>query len=144
MTSFEQARTAPSLQIHHHHDGHAPSRRRFFGHFIEMQVAMMAGMAVGAPLGISGIASVELRAALWLVVMVVPMVAWMRVRGMSWRSSIEMSAAMAVPTVALLPVFWAGALAGKGLISIEHMSMAPAMLALMAFRRREYGWPGRS
>lgn len=122
-----------------HHAG-AHSRLRFFGHFIEMQLAMMVGMALGGPLGISTIGSTELRALAWLLVMTVPMVAWMRFRGMSLRSSVEMSVAMAVPTLAVLPLFWGGLLTRGAVITIEHMSMAPAMLAIMAYRRHDYGW----
>ncbi len=139
MTSLGQAQVAAQPLPHAHHG--APSRRRFLGHFIEMQVAMMVGMAAGGALGVSAIAGTELRAAAWMIAMVVPMVAWMRFRGMSWRASAEMSAAMLVPTLAALPIFWAGLIPGSLLIGIEHMSMGPAMLALMVYRRREYGWP---
>jgi hypothetical protein len=141
MTALEQTQPATgaiTAATHAHHGGH--SRRRFVGHFIEMQVAMMAGMAVGGPLGIPGVASTELKAGLWMIVMVVPMVSWMRLRGMAWRPIAEMSASMIIPTVVLLPVLWLGLITGKMLIGFEHVSMAPAMLALMVYRRRAYGW----
>ena len=47
---------------------------------------------------------------------------------------------MIVPTAAILPLFWVGLITGTTLIGIEHLSMAPAMLALMAYRHRDYGW----
>lgn len=128
----------PAAPAHAHHGGRG--KLRFAGHFLEMQVAMMAGMAVGGSLGISHVANVELRAALWLVAMIVPMVLWMRFRGMSWRGSAEMSASMIVPTAAALPLLWTGVIGGSALIGIEHMSMGPAMLALMIYRRADYGW----
>jgi hypothetical protein len=105
-----------------------------------MLLSMGVGMVAGGLLGISGVASTELRAILWMVSMVVPMVVWMRFRGMAWRSTWEMSAAMIVPTIALLPFFWAALIPGPALIRIEHLSMAPAMLALMFYRRRQWGW----
>jgi hypothetical protein len=139
MTTLEQIQV-PAVASGNPHRAGRHGRLRFLGHFAEMQVAMMVGMMLGGPLGISGIGSAELRAALWLIVMIVPMVAWMRVRGMSWQCSGEMSAAMIVPTAALLPVFWAGLIPAAALIGFEHLSMAPAMLALMIYRRRHYGW----
>ena len=128
----------PATAAHAHHGGRG--KLRFVGHFLEMQVAMMVGMGVGGPLGIPHVANVELRAALWMIAMIVPMVAWMRFRGMGWRPSAEMSAAMLVPTVAALPLLWIGLIPGAALIGIEHMSMAPAMLAFMIYRRSDYGW----
>ncbi|HEY6057243.1 MAG TPA: hypothetical protein VIV06_04385, partial [Candidatus Limnocylindrales bacterium] len=139
MTTLEQIEV-PALAAPHAHHAGTHGRLRFVGHFVEMQLAMMVGMMVGGPLGIPAVASTELRATLWLVAMVVPMVAWMRFRGMSWRSNGEMAAAMIVPTLALFPVLWAGLIGATTLISFEHLSMAPAMLALMIFRRRQYGW----
>ena len=130
----------PGTHGRHAHHGAGHSRLRFAGHFIEMQVATSVGMGLGEPIGISAIPSVELRAAAWLLAMAVPMAGWMLVRGMTLRSSLEMSAAMAVPALVALPLFWAGALTGGAVITIEHMAMAPAMLVLMAIRRRDYGW----
>ncbi len=139
MTTLEQTQVPPAAISHAHHGGKL-GRLRFAGHFVEMQLAMMVGMMLGGPLGIAAVGSVELRAALWLVAMIVPMVGWMTLRGMPWRSSAEMSAAMIVPTLAILPVFWAGLVSGPAFIGFEHLSMAPAMLALMVYRHREYGW----
>ena len=139
MTTLEQAHLQAPAISHAHHGG-KHGRLRFAGHFIEMQLAMMVGMMLGGPLGIPAVAGVELRAALWLVLMVLPMVAWMTFRGMSRRSSVEMSTAMIVPTVVIFPVFWAGLITGTTIIGFEHLSMAPAMLALMVYRHREYGW----
>lgn len=138
MNAFQvQLKRAP-VGTHARHAG-GGSLRRFLGHFAEMVAAMMVGMAVGGMLGISKIGSVELKALLWLVAMTVPMVAWMRVRGMSWRQSAEMSLAMALPTLAVLPAFWGGLVTARTLHSVEHNAMVPAMFALMVLRRKEYG-----
>lgn len=133
--------SASSIELSGTHAGHAGGRsfRRFFGHFGQMVLAMMIGMAVGGMLGISRVGNAELKAALWLVAMTVPMVGWMRYRGMSWRQSAEMSVAMAIPTLLAVPAFWGGLITPRTLNSIEHSTMVPAMLALMVYRRREYG-----
>ena len=87
------------------------STRHFIRHYVEMLVAMFAGMVVlGTPallaLGAAGVSSAELRsdapAVLLLgmgVSMTVPMVAWMRHRGHGWQPSNEMAASMMIPTV---------------------------------------------
>lgn len=123
---------------HAHHAG-GRSFKRFFGHFAEMAVAMMVGMAIGGMLGITRVGNTELKALLWLVAMTAPMVGWMRFRGMSWRQSAEMSVAMAIPTLAVLPALWGGLITPRTLNSVEHGTMLPAMLALMVYRRKEYG-----
>lgn len=135
-TTIDRAQ-AP-LRGHAHH-GTGRSFKRFFGHFGEMMVSMMVGMAIGGMLGVSRIPNTELKALLWLVAMVVPMVGWMRFRGMSWRQSTEMAVAMAIPTVFGLVAFWTGTIAARSVNSIEHGSMMPAMLALMVYRHRQYG-----
>jgi hypothetical protein len=97
-------------------------------------------MAAGSALGVQHVSSIELRTVLWLVVMTLPMVVWMRIRRHgSWRAT-EMSVAMAAPAVAALSLHWLGAIPGSAVIGIEHAAMAPAMLALMVYRREHFGW----
>jgi hypothetical protein len=91
-----------------------PSARRFLRHYVEMLVAMFGGMIVlGMPavvaLDAAGMTRAELRTGhptlLWFgmaVVMTVPMVAWMRYRGHTWRPSLEMAASMILPTLGVL------------------------------------------
>jgi hypothetical protein len=117
-------------------------------HFLEMVVAMWVGMAVGglifAPiLGAMGMTPSEARLRypeLYLFVMAlnmtVPMVAWMRYRGHGWRSCFEMSAAMVLPGVFLLGLFWAG-VTGPA-CGLYCALMIPAMLVVMVYRREEY------
>ena len=85
--------------------------RHFIRHYVEMVIAMFAGMAVlgipaGALLERSGTTMTELRAdapALALLgmatTMTVPMVGWMRFRGHGWAASNEMAASMYLPTL---------------------------------------------
>jgi hypothetical protein len=125
--------------------------RHFIRHYVEMLVAMFAGMVVlGGPamltLGAAGVTSAELRsdapAALLLgmgISMTVPMVAWMRHRGHGWRPSNEMGASMMIPTVGVVGLLGAGLVTDVGpLLMIEHIVMFPAMLVAMLLRRDEY------
>ena len=88
--------------------------RHFIRHYVEMVVAMFAGMAVlGVPagwaLGAVGSSWSELTdsaPSLMLlgmaITMTMPMVAWMRYRGHGRRANLEMSASMLVPTFAVM------------------------------------------
>lgn len=137
--------SAPAIEIGagpaaHVHHGHGGSKKAFVLHFVEMNLSMMVGMFIGGALGVSRIPNVELKAILWLVAMTVPMVLWMRYRGMTWRQGTEMSLGMVVPTAAALLAFWAGLIPAQSVNGIEHGSMLPGMLAVMLYRRKEYGW----
>jgi hypothetical protein len=124
------------------------SLRHFLRHYAEMVAAMIAGMIVlGLPgealLRAFGTSSHDLQAnapAVALLgmfaIMTVPMVAWMRFRGHSWRPCHEMAASMLVPTlaaIALLPFADFGTLMG-----LEHVAMLPSMLLVMLLRYDEY------
>jgi cytochrome bd-type quinol oxidase subunit 1 len=67
-----------------------------------------------------------------------PMAWWMRRRGHGWRYTAEMSAAMFVPVLALIPPLWLGAISGEALSGIQHAVMIPSMVAVMLRRRREF------
>ena len=127
------------------------STRTFIRHYVEMLVAMFAGMFVlGVPavlaLGAFGVTSAELRAdapAVFLlgmgVTMTVPMVAWMRYRGHGWAPSNEMAASMLLPTAGVIALLGAGLVEDVGaLLTIEHVVMLPSMLLAMLLRREEY------
>ena len=125
--------------------------RRFVLHYVEMLVAMFAGMLVlGGPamvaLGAAAVTSADLQsdapAAMLLgmgVTMTAPMVAWMRYRGHGWRPSNEMAASMMIPTAGVIGMLGAGVVTDiGGLLIIEHVVMLPSMLAAMLLRRDEY------
>ena len=138
--------------------GGARARRRlgasaghFIRHYIEMVVAMFAGMVVlGAPAGWAlqafGSSTSELTdtaPALMLlgmaVTMTLPMVAWMRYRGHGWRANTEMAASMVLPTFAAIGVLAAGVMTDIGtLLAVEHVAMLVGMLAAMLLRLDEY------
>ena len=123
----------------------------FVRHYVEMVVAMVAGMlllglpAEGAVLALGSTTSeLERQApALMLlgmaVVMTVPMIAWMRHRGHGWAASWEMTASMFLPTFAAIALLWGGVLeSGHTAMGIQHVIMFPAMLAAMFLRLDEY------
>jgi hypothetical protein len=123
----------------------------FARHYLEMVVSMAVGMIVLHPLWAHGFHALGLPGALHhptvmaLVMatdMSLGMGAWMRVRGHSWRSVLEMSAAMYLPFAVFLPPVWAGSLSGDAMITAGHLLMLPTMAALMLWRRNEHGHGG--
>ena len=114
----------------------------FLRHYVEMLIAMFAGMLV-----LGGLASALFGADDWAaeplllgmaVSMSAPMVAWMRYRGHGWAPCWEMTAAMFVPSVGAILLIWAGALDTDGALVVQHVAMFPAMLIAMLLRRDEY------
>ena len=135
----------------------SPGTKHFIRHYVEMVVAMFAGMGVlwipaGWALGALGTSWHELAenapAAMFLgmaTTMTLPMVGWMLYRGHRARASLEMAASMFLPTFAVITIMWAGALTDHGaLMTIEHVAMLLAMLGVMRARPAEYsGHHGR-
>jgi hypothetical protein len=124
----------------------APTRR-FARHYAEMIVAMFAGMGLLIPvligvLAVFGLAmhdSDTLMLGSMGVAMTVPMVAWMRFRGHGWAPCADMTAAMLVPTLAILVLLWSSTVEDAGMLMVaEHVVMLPSMLAAMLRRRDEY------
>lgn len=121
---------------------------RFFRHYLEMVAAMLVGMfvlggvlrAVLAGLGVeySMASHPELMLAEMALTMTVAMAAWMRYRGHGWAATLEMSAAMLVPGLAMVPLVWRDVLDGGMAMMLEHLVMFPLMLAVMLRRRDEY------
>jgi hypothetical protein len=127
------------------------STKRFVRHYLEMVAAMFLGMAVlgvsaGWALGAAGSSWSQLHSdapALMLlgmaVTMTVPMVGWMAYRGHGRRANAEMSAAMFVPTSAVIGLLWAELVTDVGaLLVIEHVAMFLSMLGAMLLRGAEY------
>ena len=122
----------------------------FIRHYLEMVVAMFAGMLVlGVPArGGPAPARLEHRRAArrrpWAallgmaLMMTIPMVALMRWRGHGWRPCWEMSASMFLPTFAAIALMEAGVLAYMPAMMLEHAVMLPAMLGAMLLRPQEY------
>ena len=143
-TTATRAKSAP----HSHHDHHARKGWwPFTRHFLEMVAAMFVGMAVlgAARMGILALTGAEIPgqpaadALLMAFDMSVGMVVWMRVRGHRWAPCWEMTAAMFVPALGGLALLWAGVVSEHGLMMVEHIAMAPLMLAAMFLRPTEYG-----
>ena len=122
------------------------SQSAFWQHFWQMLAVMVAGMVGSAAIFLTVIqkdweeATVSHPSASLLVVafgMTVPMVAWMLYRGMGWRNSSEMAAAMIVPVVPFLLLVWFNVTksAQCGLYCLIGIA---AMLGLMLHRRGEY------
>jgi uncharacterized membrane protein YfbV (UPF0208 family) len=71
--------------------------------------------------------------------MTLPMVGWMLYRGHRWRANAEMSAAMFVPTFAVIGLLWTELLTDTGaLMAVEHVAMLLAMAGVMLLRPAEY------
>ena len=114
---------------------------RFVIHYVEMLLAMFAGMLVlWMPLVALGRPdATELELLGMAFTMTVPMVAWMRYRGHGWAPATEMAAAMFLPTFAAIVLLWAGLVEdGHAPMMIQHVAMFPAMLVAMLLRRGEY------
>ncbi|MEV4562736.1 hypothetical protein AB0K12_03080 [Nonomuraea sp. NPDC049419] len=117
---------------------------RFALHYVEMIIAMFAGMlligmlrsAVG--LGVSLAEQPELWYLAMAFDMSIGMGAWMRVRGHRWAPTLEMCAIMFAPAVPLFPLLWTGVIDGDVLMLVSHVGMFPLMLAAMLLRLDEY------
>ena len=114
----------------------------FVRHYLEMVVAMLAGMFVLGSLESLLWPALTARADVGVLVMAtnmsIGMAAWMRFRGHSWRGIAEMSAAMYLPFAVLLVPFWAGGIGEHALMTWGHVLMLPAMAAVMLLRPAEY------
>jgi hypothetical protein len=140
------------------HTQHTPSRRRGWGrfalHYVEMVVAMFAGMLVlgGALRAVLAIAGVEYSMARFPAVtilemgltMAVGMGAWMRFRRHSWAATLEMSGVMLLPAVVMVPLVALDVMDAGNAMVVEHIAMFPLMLAVMLRRRDDYLAHGHS
>jgi len=123
----------------------------FLRHLFEMVLAMMIGMAVlgllvravAAPLGFpDGLRPYpELSAIAMTVEMTLPMAAWMLYRGHRRAIVGEMSGAMIAPVVAVVVLCLVQALPSSSAPTLAHLTMYPAMLGAMLYRRTEYTRP---
>lgn len=126
--------------------------RHFFLHYFEMCAPMCIGFAIGDLLyfSIAGLFGYSdpfsdlpvVSVAVVTFTMTAPMTAWMLLRGMPRRATIEMSATMPVLAVVLLVFGWLGFVPMGDLALLEHGLMMPAMLVPMFLRLDLY--TGRS
>lgn len=124
------------------------SKRAFARHFLEMLVAMVAGMAIlGAAVSlvlvVLGCASLldehaDLHGVVMATNMTIGMGLWMRHRGHDWLHVREMAGAMYLPFFLLLVPFWTGALGSGLFLAGGHVLMLPAMLGIMLYRWEIY------
>jgi hypothetical protein len=124
----------------------------FLRHLGEMILAMVPGMVAGGAVlalifstvlasTIRGMTRVEvlnqfavLICLVMAVGMIVPMVAWMRYRGMEWRPVAEMAVAMAVPLVPIFGLLALQVIPGARACGLYCVAMIPAMVVAMLFR----------
>ena len=121
--------------------------RRLVLHYLEMLVAMLAGMFALHPvwdvafdaLGWSAVLDrPEPMALVMATNMTIGMTAVMRWRRHSWRACAEMGAAMYLPFVVLFAPMWAGLISASGMYLWGHVLMLFAMAGVMAVRPDEY------
>jgi hypothetical protein len=123
----------------------------FARHYVEMVLAMLAGMFVLVAadrvlFGLVGIDSGDWHSeapALMLTEMALTMsagmVVLMRYRGHGWLPCLEMTASMVVPTLGAIALLAGGVVEdGDTLMGIQHVVMFPAMLVAMLLRLDEY------
>ena len=128
--------------------GQSTSRRRFARHFVEMVLAMCAGMLALDPV-YAAVASragyddpwVELPVVSALVMtlnMTGPMVLLMLRHGHGRAAVLEMAGSMVVPTAAATGLHLCSVIPASIVMTVAHVSMLPAMLLVMFRRYREY------
>lgn len=120
---------------------------RFVRHYVEMVLAMAAGMLLLYPvLDLAGglvwgsvSSRVDVDSLVMATSMSFAMAGWMWFRGHRARPIVEMSLAMYAGFVVLFPLLWTGHLAADGVMRGGHVLMLLFMLAAMLARAAEYG-----
>lgn len=130
------------MENERHHHG-------FARHYVEMILAMLAGMLVlGAALrGVLALTDIaygmsdhpELVVLEMAFTMSAGMAFWMRRRGHAWPGIGEMCGAMFLPALVLVPLLGADLVDPDAAMAWEHLAMLPLMLVVMLRRRTEYG-----
>lgn len=148
-TTLDQIHTA-SLQAQAHRIRNTALKvGRFILHFLEMLLAMMAGMVILYMLGDLLPASSSYSAAFeygtiqydfaMAIFMTVPMVAWMIVRRHGWHHASDMAFGMNAPVAAIIVLRLLGAeVSLPWLADASHPAMFLGMLAAMLYRRDHY------
>ncbi len=119
-----------------------PGLRRFVGHYVEMVLAMLAGMGILGGLWMliwPGIMERPVLHTLEMAAdMTIGMAVWMVLRGHPRRMIVEMSVAMVSPFLLLLVPLAAGAITAGTLMLAGHVLMLFTMLGAMLLRRQDY------
>jgi hypothetical protein len=121
---------------------------RFALHLFEMCVVMCAGAVVlsvvffGAA-GLLGYTDLpetapELSVSVIALNLSVPMLAWMRYRGMAWQPTLEMAGSTMVVGLVLIVAYWMDLVAKTSLVDVQTSLACPVMLAVMLVRFRLY------
>lgn len=121
---------------------------RFAMHLVEMCMVMCAG-AVALSVAVFGGATLlgyddlprtapELSVLIVAVNLSVPMLAWMRFRGMAWQPTLEMSGSTMVVGLLLIAGYWLDVLARNSLIELQTSLACPVMVVVMLLRYRLY------
>ena len=145
--------TSPTAAASHPATTSAPTSRRrrwlrFARHFLVMLAAMYVGMltlypAYGLLAGRLGYADPTsqlpvLSGLVMAFAMTAPMVALMAYSRHGWRPVAEMAAAMVIPTLGATLLHLAGTIPAAAVMSVGHLTMIPAMLAVMLLRFDHY------
>ncbi len=130
-----------------HRAGSTHHAHGFLRHLLEMGLAMMVGMIVSAAIFLSAVgmtAAEGMRdhAVLFVILqacgMTMAMVAWMRHRRHTWKSSSEMAAAMVVPALPLICLRLLDVISGP-ICGLYCLTTIVAMVVVMLYRRSDYG-----
>jgi hypothetical protein len=124
---------------------------RFTKHFLLMLAAMYLGVLSLYPAydflaGRAGYADPTsdlpiLSALMMACAMTAPMAALMLRHRHGWRPLTEMAAAMIIPTLAATLLHLTGTISSASVMSVGHLTMIPAMLAVMLLRFDHYAGP---
>ncbi len=119
----------------------------FWRHYLQMAAAMVVGMIASGAIFVSIVGlktwdevtiQYPTQALLAMAAgMSIPMVAWMRYRGMGWKNSYEMAGAMVLPVIPFLCLVWFGVTKSAQCGAYCAVTFV-AMFALMRYRRSEY------
>ncbi|TXL60870.1 hypothetical protein [Aeromicrobium terrae] len=118
------------------------STLKFIGHYVEMVLAMFAGMGILGGIWMvvwPGIHDHDVVHTLVMAAdMTIGMAGWMAFRGHPRQMIVEMSVAMVAPFVVLLAPLAADWISAGTLMMGGHTLMLVTMLAVMLYRRQDY------
>lgn len=116
--------------------------KRLTRHYVEMVLAMLAGMGILGGLWMLVWPGIHDRPVIHTLEMAanmtIGMAVWMAVRGHPRRMIVEMSVAMVAPFLVLLVPLATGGITADTLMAAGHVLMLFTMLAAMLLRRQDY------